>query len=143
MWSKYDIENNSIQSYYQEIFQTFMLELYVFITRLLTLVYLKVITNIQFYPFTRKIYLLQKKWKGSLPTTMLKYSLIHNIYPYDVYIEDIPDMNYQLLRSNLEQCFIQKNNYQHLWYLCQHYRVSTSVDIYLLGNEKYPASNVI
>ena len=132
MWSKYDIENNSIQSYYQEIFQTFMLELYVFITRLLTLVYLKVITNIQFYPFTRKIYLLQKKWKGSLPTTMLKYSLIHNIYPYDVYIEDIPDMNYQLLRSNLEQCFIQKTQEKNFRHFCYNYCASISIHIYLL-----------
>ena len=42
-----DKKNILIYSYYQEILQTFMLELYVFITCLLTLFYLKLIANIQ------------------------------------------------------------------------------------------------
>ena len=42
-----EYNNISIDSYYQALLQTFMLELYVFITHSLTLVYLKVIANIK------------------------------------------------------------------------------------------------
>ena len=65
-------KNISIQKYDQELLSTSILVLWLFIIRLLTLVHLKVIANIQYYPCVSTTFLYYRKNYNKIsPTTML------------------------------------------------------------------------
>ena len=64
MLFNHDYNNISIDNYKREMFQTFMLTLRVYVTYSLTLVYLEVISKIQYQLFTRNLFIyLQRNAK--------------------------------------------------------------------------------
>ena len=77
--------------------------------------------------------ILQKKFQGILPTTMLLSLLIINSFVSTEYMEFISDMKCQIHCIHLEQYYIQQKYDQKFQYLCQHYCVNTSVIIYSIG----------
>ena len=103
-----------------------MLALYIYVTRLLPIVYLEVIALNKFYLFTRKTPFLQKnKCQEKFPTNMLASFEIHNSFASDLYMDVTADSickNYQY--------FIQQQHDKHFVHLSWHYCVSTSDNIY-------------
>ena len=119
-------KNISIHNYDQEIFMKFMLALWLFIIRSLTLVHLKVIDNIECWiciSTTMLYYEINNK--KSFLTTMLEYLVIHNSSVTDIYIEDISDMKFQLHQFHLDQYFIQQKQEND----CRHLFTSTSFEL--------------
>ena len=108
-----------------------MLELHVYVTNALNLVYMEVIFNIIYQIFTRKTALLPKKnCQGILLTNMLASLEIHNSFVSDVYMEYISGIICQFRHLYQEKCFIKKEQYLNYQRLCYHYCVSTSSYIY-------------
>ena len=62
--------------------------------------------------------LLNNKCQGILPTTMLEYLIIHNIFVFDVYMENIADMKFQSHHLHLEDSFIQQKHDKNFLLLC-------------------------
>ena len=64
---------------------------------------------------------------------MLASLEILNSFASGIYMDDVSDIICQLQHLYLEQYFIQQKHELNCQYLCYHYCVSTSIDIYLLG----------
>ena len=86
--------------------------------------------------------LLKNKRQGIMPTTMLKYLVIHNSFVSEVYIEYKADMICHHHHLYYEQYFIQQNIIK-LMTLNVIITVSLLfVHIYSLGQKTYPTFNV-
>ena len=69
--------------------------------------------------------LLNNKFQVILPTTMLEYFVVHNIFFSDVYMEDTSKMKYQLNHTHLDQYFIQQS-------IIKYSNIYVSITVYLL-----------
>ena len=137
-----DYNNISIENYKWKILQIFMLALYVYATRPLTLVYTEVMANIQCQISTNEpLQLRNNNCLGILPRNILEYLDTHNRFVSDLYMDDIVNMLRQLHHLTLEKQFIEQKHDQNIRHLCQNYCVSTSYLKYILGKGKQPTFN--
>ena len=110
-----DNKNTSIHKYDKEWFLTFMLSLWLFVTRSSNIFYLKVISHIPCYLLiiTTIIY-NRRNSKKIFPTNILACLVNNSSYVTSVYIGVISDIKCHFHHLHLEQLFIQQkqeNNY--------------------------------